>query len=146
MPGRPETAASTQPGGVRTLMPRPLSSHTTSSGSGSRWYAQYPAVLSAPTAVEWLIEASPFNPRAYGAFPEYEFDHQQRPIPSPRSAFAMPNLSLPQDFAGGRLDNRLSLLHAIDQQRDEGQGPQRRTAREEPALLVIGQHAARLAR
>src|SRR2546429_8388489 len=59
MAGRAETAASTQPGGVRTLMPRPLSSHTTSSGSGSRWYAQYPAVLSAPTAGEWLIEASP---------------------------------------------------------------------------------------
>src|SRR5262245_58362369 len=33
----------------------------------------------------WLIEASPFNPRAYGAFPEYEFDHQERPIPAPRS-------------------------------------------------------------
>src|SRR5260221_10109781 len=33
----------------------------------------------------WLIEASPFHPRAYGAFPEFEFDHQERPIPSPRS-------------------------------------------------------------
>ena len=65
----------------------------------------------------WLIEASPFNPRAYGAFPEFEFDHQQRPIPAPRSAFVVPNLSLPPEFAGGRLDRRLDLLHLIDRQR-----------------------------
>src|SRR5262249_48697713 len=65
----------------------------------------------------WLIEASPFNPRAYGAFPEYEFDHQERPIPAPRTTFVVPNLSLPPEFAGPRLDHRLNLLHLIDQQR-----------------------------
>ena len=27
----------------------------------------------------WFIEASPFDPTAYGAYPEYEFDHQDRP-------------------------------------------------------------------
>ena len=37
MPVRPDAAAATQPGGVRTLMPMPLSSHTISSGTGSRW-------------------------------------------------------------------------------------------------------------
>src|SRR5262249_34196689 len=26
----------------------------------------------------WFIDASPFDPTAYGAYPEYEFDHQQR--------------------------------------------------------------------
>ena len=26
----------------------------------------------------WFLEASAFEPRAYGAFPEYEFDHQER--------------------------------------------------------------------
>ena len=40
-------------------MPQPLSSHTTSSGSGSRVCTAWPAALRAPTAVEWLIEASP---------------------------------------------------------------------------------------
>ena len=40
MPGTARVAAATQPGGVRTLMPSPLSSHTISSGSGRRWYAQ----------------------------------------------------------------------------------------------------------
>src|SRR2546429_6345045 len=89
MAGRAETAASTQPGGVRTLMPRPLSSHTTSSGSGSRWYAQYPAVLSAPTAVEWLIEASPrlattiasAGPRLAGARPAGRARAEAGPTP-----------------------------------------------------------------
>ena len=33
----------------------------------------------------WFIEASPFDPNAYGAFPAYEFDHQQRPQPRARS-------------------------------------------------------------
>ena len=37
MPGRPDSAARTQPGGVRTLMPSPLSSHTSSNGSGRPW-------------------------------------------------------------------------------------------------------------
>jgi uncharacterized protein (DUF1501 family) len=65
----------------------------------------------------WVIEASPFNPRAYGAFPEYEFDHQQRPIPSPRQKFVIPDLSLPQGVSNERFTSRLSLLHHLDQQR-----------------------------
>ena len=40
-------------------MPQPLSSQTTSSGIGSRVWTAWPAALRAPTAVEWLIEASP---------------------------------------------------------------------------------------
>src|SRR5262245_36354204 len=43
----------------------------------------------------WFIEASPFEPRAYGAFPEYEFDHQERPLPEKKRVFAAPSLSLP---------------------------------------------------
>ena len=58
-PGRDERDASTQPGGVGTEMPQPLSSQTTSSGSGSRWCTAWPAALNAPTAVEWLTDASP---------------------------------------------------------------------------------------
>src|SRR5262249_5718330 len=32
-----------------------------------------------PRREPWLIECSAFEPRAYGAYPQYEFDHQQRP-------------------------------------------------------------------
>ena len=67
----------------------------------------------------WLIEASPFHPGAYGAFPQYEFDHQERPIKSLRSAFVMPNLSLPEGFSTGRLADRMQLLHQIDGQRHD---------------------------
>lgn len=65
----------------------------------------------------WLIEASPYDARAYGAFPEYEFDHLQRKYEAKRHAFQMPNLSLPEGFTESRLADRLSLLHHIDAQR-----------------------------
>src|ERR1022692_1548275 len=52
-------AARIQPGGVRTLIPSPLSSQTISSGTGSRWKAEKAAALSAPVAVEGLTDASP---------------------------------------------------------------------------------------
>jgi hypothetical protein len=65
----------------------------------------------------WFIEASPFDNLAYGAYPEYEFDHQQRQRPPKRQTFVLPDLSLPQDLAGGRLADRLAILRSIDQQR-----------------------------
>ena len=40
-------------------MPSPLSSQTNRIGTGSSRYAAFRAVLIAPTAVEWLAEASP---------------------------------------------------------------------------------------
>ncbi len=52
MDGRSSIAARIQPGGVRTLMPIPLSSHTKSTGTGSRWKAEKEAALIAPVAVE----------------------------------------------------------------------------------------------
>jgi hypothetical protein len=67
----------------------------------------------------WLIETSDFEPRAYGAYPEYEFDHQQRDYKRKRTRFQMPNLTLPEDFANGRLSNRLDLLKQIDEQRHD---------------------------
>jgi hypothetical protein len=65
----------------------------------------------------WFIEASPFEPRAYGAFPEYEFDHQERPLPTAKKVFQAPSLSLPEGIAQNRLDDRLTLLHRLDEQR-----------------------------
>jgi len=65
----------------------------------------------------WFIEASPYEPLAYGAYPEYEFDHQQRPRKPRRVQFEMPNLALPEGLAAPRLRGRVDLLHSIDQQR-----------------------------
>jgi Protein of unknown function (DUF1501) len=65
----------------------------------------------------WLIEASPFDALAYGAYPEYEFDHQERPAKPKTKVFRAPDLSLPQDFGKARLDGRLDLLKHIDVQR-----------------------------
>ena len=53
----------------------PRSSSTTPAASSP---ASSPAMMG-PRRDPWFIEASPFDPTAYGAYPEYEFDHQERP-------------------------------------------------------------------
>lgn len=63
----------------------------------------------------WVIEASPFHNRSYGAFPEFAFDHQDRGDADVRK-FEAPNVSLPEWLAGKRLGDRLSLLNQIDNQ------------------------------
>ncbi len=65
----------------------------------------------------WFIEMSPFDPTAYGAFPEYGFDHQDRPHKSKAKRFHAPNLTLPEGVGRGRLADRLGLLRHIDGQR-----------------------------
>jgi hypothetical protein len=66
----------------------------------------------------WFIEASPFDPRAYGAFTQYEFDHQDRPMPlAGKKRFSIPSLSLPEGIGQTRFDDRLSLLRRLDKQR-----------------------------
>jgi hypothetical protein len=68
----------------------------------------------------WVIEASTYDPMTYGAYPEYTFDHQERPQPShQRKMFQAPSLSLPEGVSKGRLDNRLAILQHIDTQRQE---------------------------
>ncbi len=65
----------------------------------------------------WFVEASQFDPLAYGAYPEYEFDHQERPRRPVRTRFQAPSLSLPDGFGSQRLASRLELLGLIDAQR-----------------------------
>jgi hypothetical protein len=66
----------------------------------------------------WFIECSPFDPIAYGAYPQYEFDHQERPQPAnKKKVFQAPDLSLPENVGAGRLDGRLDILGHIDAQR-----------------------------
>jgi hypothetical protein len=76
------------------------------------------AGIMGPKHDPWFIEASPFDPLAYGAYPAYEFDHQQRPqAASKKRVFHAPDLSLPEGLDGGRLGSRLDLLRTIDRQR-----------------------------
>jgi Protein of unknown function (DUF1501) len=70
-----------------------------------------------PRRDPWFVEASPFDPAAYGAYPEYEFDHQDRPRAPRRQRFQVPNLTLPEGLGDIRLANRLGLLAHLDRQR-----------------------------
>ena len=65
----------------------------------------------------WFIEASPYEPLAYGAFPEYEFDHQRRPHLPKRKCFRAPDLTLPEGLHAARLGQRYDILRHIDEQR-----------------------------
>jgi hypothetical protein len=64
----------------------------------------------------WFIEASPFHNKSYGAFPQYQFDHQERGDKDERT-FQAPNLSLPQGIDPPRFSGRTSLLANLQQQR-----------------------------
>jgi uncharacterized protein (DUF1501 family) len=64
----------------------------------------------------WFIEASSYDPLSYGAYPPYQFDHQERPNKQKDRSFQAPSLALPEGVAKGRLDDRLALLKRIDQQ------------------------------
>ncbi|MBY0456702.1 MAG: DUF1501 domain-containing protein, partial [Gemmataceae bacterium] len=65
----------------------------------------------------WFLEASAFEPKAYGAYPEFEFDHQQRPFEPKRKAFLLPDLSLPPGVDSERFGGRLDVLAHLDKQR-----------------------------
>ncbi|MEY4568540.1 MAG: hypothetical protein RLY14_3510 [Planctomycetota bacterium] len=63
----------------------------------------------------WFIEASPFHSQAYGAFPQYTFDHQQRGMADQRN-YQAPQLQLQNGLELSRVDQRLSLLKDLQQQ------------------------------
>ena len=65
----------------------------------------------------WFLQASKFEPKAYGAYPEYEFDHQQRVYKPLRKDFQIPDLTLPQGINDERLASRLDILKQLDAQR-----------------------------
>ncbi len=84
--------------------------------SGRVLPGQFAGVMG-PQRNPWFIEASPFDPKAYGAYPEYEFDHQRRAYTPTRSVFQAPSLSLPEGVGSDRLGTRLDLLKHVDEQR-----------------------------
>lgn len=64
----------------------------------------------------WFIEASPFHRTSYGAFPEYQFDHQERGHSDER-VFQAPSLTLPHGLTRPRFEGRLSLREELSRQR-----------------------------
>jgi uncharacterized protein (DUF1501 family) len=66
----------------------------------------------------WFIEASPFNGKTYGAYPEYEFHHETGPADS-KLLFEAPNLALPQGLSSGQFTSRVALRQLLDSQRGE---------------------------
>jgi hypothetical protein len=67
----------------------------------------------------WFVEAAPYDARAYGAFPDFEFDHQERPLPEHRRVWRMPSLTLPHAVGSDRIESRMMLLRRLDAQRGE---------------------------
>jgi hypothetical protein len=66
----------------------------------------------------WMFEASPFHNTAYGAFPEYSFDHQQRGKDDNR-VFQTPRLTLPEGLGLREVSGRLELLETLRHQRGQ---------------------------
>ena len=64
----------------------------------------------------WFIEASPYHTTSYGAFPEYQFDHQQRGNEDKR-VFRAPNLQLPHGLTDPRFKSRIHLSNQLSEQR-----------------------------
>jgi hypothetical protein len=76
------------------------------------------AGLMGPRREPWFIEASPYHNTSYGAFPEYQFDHQERGNADER-VFQAPSLSLPEGMDRARLSARSNLLANLQRQRAE---------------------------
>jgi hypothetical protein len=64
----------------------------------------------------WFIEASPFHNTSYGAYPQFQFDHQERGNKDER-AFQAPNLALSHGVTQNAFSSRVSLLGELESQR-----------------------------
>ena len=65
----------------------------------------------------WFVEASPYNSKSYGAYPDYEFHFVRGRERNPNLTFQSPNLSLPQGLNRSRLADRDHLRGLLDEQR-----------------------------
>ena len=77
----------------------------------------------------WFIEASPFDPNAYGAYPAFEFDHQERPLPAGKvKRVRGPEPDLARGLHPAPPGGRLQLLetHRPAARRPRGDGRARR--------------------
>ena len=62
----------------------------------------------------WMLNASRFNAKSYGAWPEYEFHHARGKETSDDLHFRTPALSLPQGLSKSHFGERLELLSQIE--------------------------------
>ena len=67
----------------------------------------------------WFIEASPYNSKSYGAYPDYEFHFVRGRERNHELKFQSPNLSLPEGLSRSRLTDRESLRSLLDLQRQD---------------------------
>ncbi len=77
------------------------------------------AGIMGPRHDPWFIEAAPFSSNSCGAFPEYEFNHQDRSNFQRRTQFEAPSLSLLDGLTLARMTSRTRLLRDLDRQRGE---------------------------
>lgn len=71
-----------------------------------------------PARDPWFIEASPFRPRVYGAYPEYSFTMEPAATRVRDTAeFRAPSLNLPMGVSPDRLGDRLELRATVERQR-----------------------------
>jgi hypothetical protein len=72
-----------------------------------------------PRRDPWFIEAAPYESACYGAYPDYAFDHQDRPnIISGKRDFRIADITLTDGISRDRLDHRLALLRNLEQHAD----------------------------
>lgn len=65
----------------------------------------------------WFVEASPFDAKTYGAYPQYTFHHAKGAIKDHQRKFEAPSLSLPEGVSRQRILSRQDLLRTLNQQR-----------------------------
>ncbi len=70
----------------------------------------------------WFATAVPYNPKTYGAYPDYEFHHERGKEHAPNVSFEAPNLALPQGLSQGRFASRQELVRLLDAQRRQLEG------------------------
>jgi hypothetical protein len=67
----------------------------------------------------WFLEASPYRPSFYGAYPEYLFHHETGFHTDDALKFESPHLSLPQGLTLDRMRDRVGLRDQLEAQVDE---------------------------
>ncbi len=89
-----------------------------------------------PARTPWFIEASPYRPKIYGAYPEYAFTMApEAPHVRDDSVFRAPNLNLPSGVDSRQLSHRRGLLDTIETQRPVSARPFDRNRELAHALL-----------
>ncbi len=65
----------------------------------------------------WFVEASPYHPESYGAYPDYLFHFEKGKVEDPRLVFQMPHFVLPQGLTAQRVMQRDGLRRELESQR-----------------------------